>query len=165
MNVDRIAAILVVDTNPRFAYWHTLYYARQTGNEDYATLAMGMVCERLHLLWEYVDEMESFPVISVDLDNLERVHLNDLSGTLLLCGIYGDGCVRETAKRLKKQGWDVAILEDVTLWAELPQGEDTEGIDLVKAMQIFDELEEFISNDDWMWAGGAPHLYEVTAKT
>jgi hypothetical protein len=104
--------IIAVDVTPRWMYGHT-----QLDEDEAAVpvacdmmLAMAKVSQRLNVLMTegspgFKNLAGVRTVITVELENLHRIRLTGLKGDrLLLCGVYGDECVFETARRRKSRG-------------------------------------------------------------
>lgn len=115
--------IIAVDVTPRWLCGHTRLDSGDGPESD----AMALIHQRLNVLMTegspgFSNLAGVRTVIAVELENLHRIRLSGLKGDrLLLCGVYGDECVFETARQLRRRGYEVALLEDACLWsAPLP---------------------------------------------
>ena len=117
--------IIAVDVTPRWLYGHTQLDVDEK-DEPFTcdmVLAIARIHQRLNVLMtEGSPGFSSLAgvrtVIAVELENLHRIRLSGLKGDrLLLCGVYGDECMFETARQLRRRGYEVALLEDVCLWS------------------------------------------------
>jgi len=164
--------IIAVDVTPRWLYGHTRLDSGDGPESD----AMALIHQRLNVLMT-----EGSPgfgnlagvrsVIAVELDNLHRIRLNGLKGDrLLLCGVYGDECVFETARQLRQRGYEVALLEDACLWSaplpvlldDEPTARELNQVPRLRAIDLWPNLVDLagdaIREMPDLWTGDPPSL-------
>lgn len=166
--------IIAVDVTPRWMYGHTQL------DEDEADvpfacdmmLAMAKVSQRLNVLMTegspgFKNLAGVRTVIAVELENLHRIRLTGLKGDrLLLCGVYGDECVFETARQLRRRGYEVALLEDACLWSaplpvlleDEPTARELNQVPRLRAIDLWPNLAQLAEDAKMpdVWAGDPP---------
>ncbi len=156
---QKIAALLCVDTSPRWLYGHTFTDERVDRDMENA---VALASQRLTALMQHVASLDLPRPMAVESEQLARLRLDDLrgKGALLLCGAYGDACVLDVADRLCKRGYPVTILEDACLWSApletlLRESDDPRlaRIPRRRAVEVFPGL---LKEDRNLWAGEPP---------
>ena len=161
--------LIAVDVTPRWLYGHTLLDPDPLPESE----AMALAHQRLNVLmtaaspgFEHLPNVRT--VIAVELEHLHRIRLGGaLKGErLLLCGVYGDECVFEAARRLRRRRYDVAILEDACLWSapldvlldDAPTARELNRVSRLRAIDLWPNLAQLADDADLpgLWSGDPP---------
>lgn len=117
-------ALIVVGASPMWLSEHTCLAPKP----DLDHVADALVTKRIaDLMWHFGDNAGRdtpwpYP-ITVESGALERLSLRGLMGRVLgLAGVFGDLCVFDVARKLKRRGWPVVIIEDACLWSSPLEG-------------------------------------------
>ena len=115
------AALVLVDTSPRWLYGHTI--------ADDVDPAFGSWCQslanlvrRLNAVARFLEEQKpAIPVVAVEQEHLRWFRTPHAHMSLALAGLYGDACVKEAARQLRRRGHSIVVIGDLCVW-EAPVG-------------------------------------------